>query len=320
MLKNWVAPAVSRKKMPCRKRKAPRSEGSTGWIKPGPHKKYPNPIYLPGNGPVERIDFAIANCQKPVHFTKVPKGLKPDKFRTAKLDPYILRRLRWALSRGSVGSYHNERLQAASIKPLKTRMRKILTNDRIPFESEYSCYCSGTVRYDEHLALICDDCLTFHGYRVATDNFMNSGGEDEESGDDDSWKVSEFEGPDTDQVTKMKFDRTNYRRTARLMKGLKEEREKKQDEENHEIEYIPHDMRTHKSEFLDYRISLLLKNNDGMEQADIREKFEREYGEVLTSSAIKTAVNRMESKGRIETDFIFDGRGKRKIVRLVAKT
>jgi hypothetical protein len=300
----------------------------SGWGK-APYKKYPNPVYLPGSGyhhgtgPIERIEFAIAKCKGPVHFTKRPPGLNPDEFRKPGLDPYIAKKMRWALSRGSVGSYHNERLQVTARDPLHQRMERLLTETGTPYESSPKCECGGIVRYDEQLAMICDDCLTFHGYKVATDNFMNSGGEEEESGDDDAWKAEDVDG--YDETTKIPAAHIN-RRQQKLW--YKEQREAERIawhswhfDPNHKNDHINHDTRVQKSEYLDYRICLLFKNNgDGMEQADIKDKFEHEYGQVLTSSAVKTAINRMESMGRIETGFIFDRCGKRKIVRLVTKT
>jgi hypothetical protein len=105
------------------------------------------------------------------------------------------------------------------------------------------------------------------------------------------------------------------------MKNLKEERKKKQEEEKYEIDYIKHDTREHKSEFLYYRISRLLSNNgDGMEQKEIHRNLEPIEGEVITYSAIKHAITRMASAGRVKTDDVSTRNGKRVIVRLVAKT
>jgi hypothetical protein len=103
------------------------------------------------------------------------------------------RKLREANTRGSVGSYHNERFQATDLDPLRKQMNGILTQEGISHESESNCDCGGIVRYDEHLGLVCDDCSTFYGYRIVTDNFMNMGGEEESSGDDDSWKAEDVD-------------------------------------------------------------------------------------------------------------------------------
>lgn len=306
----------------------PNAKKSKGFTIGSWHKKYLNPVYLPGSGyhhgvgPIERIEFAIAAGLKPgLRITERPLGLNPDEFRKPGLTPYIAKRLRWAVYRGSDGSYHNERGQPAERDPLRKREEKLLTKAGIPHESESKCDCGGIVRYDEHLALICDDCQSFYGYKMATDNFMNMGGEEEPSGDDSSWFADELESYDYDEITRIKFDRTDYRRIERLMKNLKEDRARKQEEEKHEIDYIKHDTREHKSEFLYYRISLLLSNNgDGMEQSEIHRNLEPIDGEVITYSAIKHAIKRMESMGRVKTDDVSTRNGKRVMVRLVAKT
>lgn len=302
-------------------------------IKPGTKTKYPDPIYTLGDdilraGPIERIDFAIATIKPGVRITERPPGLDPNEFRKPGLTPYIAKRVRWALCRGSVGSYHNERGQVAARDPLHQRMENLLTEIGMPHENRSNCDCGGIVRYDEHLALICDDCQSFYGYKVATDNFMNMGGEDEPSGDDDSWKADDVDAYDVDgydEVTHLPATKANQKQLNRWYGAQKEAykyaRDKWKFDPAHRNDHINHDTRTQKSEYLDYRISLLFKNNgDGMEQAYIKDKFEQEYGQILTSSTIKTAIDRMEKDKRIETDFIFDRRGKRKIVRLVAKT
>jgi O6-methylguanine-DNA--protein-cysteine methyltransferase len=89
---------------------------------------------------------------------------------------------------------------------------------------------------------------------------------------------------------------------------------------DHKNDHINHDTRKHKSEFLDYRISLLLRHNgDGMGQKEIYNKLKPIPGEVITYSAIKTAINRMESVGRVKTSDVSTSAGKRVIVRLIAK-
>ena len=309
----------------------PKAKKSKGFVIGRWYKEYLDPVYLPGNGyrggyppnegPIERSAFAIANIKSGLRITERPPGLDPKEFRKPGLTPYIAKRLRWALSRGSVGSYHNERGQVTARDPLLNRAKEMLTKAGIPHESAPKCDCGGAVRYDEHLALICDDCQTFYGYKVATDNFMNMGGEEEPSGDDSSWFADELESYDYNEITRIKFDRTDYRRSERLIKNLKEEHERKQEEEKHEIDYIKHDTREHKSEFLYYRISLLLSNNgDGMEQSEIHRNLEPIDGEVITYSAIKHAIKRMESMGRIKKTDISTSNGKRVIVRLIAKT
>ena len=236
-----------------------------------------------------------------------------------KLTPYVRNRIRWALSRGSVGSYHNERLMAASIAPLYPRMKELLAQDCMPFETQGKCACGGEARFDEKLALICDDCNTSYGYKIVTDNFMNMSGEEEDSGDDDSYQVTEMEGPDVDQVSELTYDSTNYEQVERLARNLRKELETKEREEVRQLPYIESNSRKMKSEFLDYRIRLLLKDG-GIEQAAVKDLLRQMFGTIVTASMIKTAIRRMEQAARLESTSICTPRGKRIFIRLIAKT
>jgi hypothetical protein len=242
-------------------------------------------------------EFKIREFDKKIN---IPSGLAPGAFTRAvmnffKLTPYIRKRLIWATSRGSV-SYHEQRGQIAG-----------------------RCYyCGGEVRYDEHLARICSECSTFHGYSIVTDHFMNMGGDEEESGDDDSWKGDELQSFDGD-LQRLEYNRTNWKRQQRLERILKETQEEKWREEDRKIKYIPSDSRKMKTGFLDYKIGLLLDGN-GVEQAEIGKLLEQKFNTAVTPSAIKTAIRRMEASGRVETADTYTKHGKRIFVRSIAKT
>jgi hypothetical protein len=290
-------------------------------------KTYHDPVYLPNKGEdkhdrgiKERDEFAIIprDDWKDLNPGGLARVIKKYFTWTA----YEKKRLRWKLTRGSVGSYHNERTQAVAIAPLNSKMRETLVKEGSPFYSQSKCDCGGTVRYDEHLALVCDKCSAFYGYKIVTDNFMNMRGEEEESGDDDSWNINELDAEgDENPYTQINYDHTNYRRIKRLTGNLEDERQKKEKEEQRKIEYIRSNSREKKAAFLDYKISILLKQNgDGLEQASLRGMLKEHFNTDVTHSAIKSAINRMEEKGQVKTADMYTRNGKRIFVRLIAKT
>jgi len=187
------------------------------------------------------------------------------------------------------------------------------------------CECGGTIRYDEHLARICDDCRTFFGYKIVTDKFMNGRGEEEKSGGDDAWKV---------RVLEESYNREPVAHSAPRVGGeqldiwwkerddaYKHAMNQHRFDPNHKNDYVKHDTRKYKSGFIEDRICLIIRNNgnDGIEQRDICGRFKLMYGEDITYDTVKAAVKRMKKAGRICTTDISTTLGKRVMVRLIAK-
>ncbi len=186
--------------------------------------------------------------------------------------------------------YHNERLQECG-----------------------KCECGGVIRYDVHLARICDDCQTFFGYKIAVDAFLNDSGEEDDPADE--------------MVHIIKKPRQKGHKTPQLevwVDGQKEAYKYVRNQHKfgpHKNDYVKHDTRKYKSKFIEDRICLIIRSNGNgsIAQRDICGRFKQMYGEEITYSAVQSAITRMKTAGRVDTFDTSTPRGRRIIVRLIAK-